>query len=108
MAPHNQAVAAEIRVVISGGFSAAYLELVPQFERATGHKVLTARGGSMGTAPTSIPSRLERGEPVDAFIMVGDALEELEKQGKTAAETRVDLAREHRSSPCNGIDLNAD
>ena len=36
--------AAEIRVMISGGFSAAYLELVPEFERATGHTVVTARG----------------------------------------------------------------
>jgi molybdate transport system substrate-binding protein len=85
--------AAEIRVMISGGFSAAYLELLPEFERATGHTVVTARGASMGTAPNSIPSRLQRGEPVDVFVMVGDALEGLIKQGKVAAGTRVDLAR---------------
>jgi len=84
---------AEIRVMISGGFSAAYSDLVPKFERATGHTVVTARGGSMGTAPTSIPSRLQRGEPVDLFVMVGDALEDLVKQGKIAAGSRVDLAR---------------
>jgi accessory colonization factor AcfC len=36
--------AAEIRVMISGGLSAAYEALVPEFERATGHKVITARG----------------------------------------------------------------
>ena len=47
----------------------------------------------MGTAPNAIPSRLQRGEPVDVFIMVGDALEGLIKQGKIAAGTRVDLAR---------------
>ena len=87
------AASAEVKVMISGGFSAAYLDLVPVFERASGHSVTTARGGSMGTAPTSIPSRLQRGEPVDVFIMVGDALEELAKQGKVAAATRVDLAR---------------
>lgn len=87
------ACAAEIRVMISGGFAVAYGELVPEFERATGHKVVTARGGSMGTAPNSIPSRLQRGEPVDLFVMVGDALEDLAKQGKVAAGTRVDLAR---------------
>ncbi len=84
---------AEIRVMISGGFSAAYLELIPEFQRSTGHKVVTARGASMGTAPNSIPSRLQRGEPVDVFVMVGDALEGLVKQGKVADGTRVDLAR---------------
>jgi len=82
----------EIRVMISGGFSAAYLELVPEFERATGHTVVTARGASMGNAQNSIPSRLQRGEPVDVFVMVGDALEGLIKQGKVAAGTRVELA----------------
>jgi molybdate transport system substrate-binding protein len=87
------AQAAEIRVMISGGFSAAYVELVPQFESATGHTVVTARGASMGTSPNSIPSRLQRHEPVDAFVMVGDALEGLIQQGKVAAGTRVDLAR---------------
>jgi hypothetical protein len=54
---------------------------------------VTARGASMGTTPSSIPSRLQRGEPVDVFIMVGDALECLMEQGKVAAGTRTDLAR---------------
>jgi len=84
---------AEIRVMISDGFATAYLELIPEFERATGHTLVTARGASMGTAPNSIPSRLQLGEPVDVVIMVGDALEGLVKQGKIAGRTRVDLAR---------------
>jgi molybdate transport system substrate-binding protein len=84
---------AEIRVMISGGFSAAYLELVPGFEYKTGYAVVTVRGASMGTAPNSIPSRLGRGEPVDMFIMVADALEVLAKQGKVVIGSRVDLAR---------------
>ena len=84
---------AEIRVMMSGGLSAAYLELIPEFERSTGHTVVTALGASMGTARNSIPSRLQRGEPVDVVIMVGDALEGLVKQGKIAGRTRVDLAR---------------
>ena len=40
----GSAQAAEIKVMISGGFSAAYEKLVPEFERATGHKVTTERG----------------------------------------------------------------
>ena len=33
------ATAAEIKVMISGGLTAAYRELVPKFEEATGNKV---------------------------------------------------------------------
>ena len=40
----GSASAAEVRVMISGGLTAAYKELVPEFERLTGHKVLTAYG----------------------------------------------------------------
>jgi molybdate transport system substrate-binding protein len=85
--------AAEVRVMISGGLTAAYKELVPEFERATGNKVLTAYGPSMGTTVNAIPIRLERGEPVDVLIMVGYALGDLIKQGKVVADSRVDLAK---------------
>jgi molybdate transport system substrate-binding protein len=87
------ATAAEVRVMISGGLTAAYTALVPQFERATGHKVLTARGPSMGTTVNAIPVRLERGEPVDVLIMVGYALGDLVEHGKVVADSRVDLVK---------------
>jgi molybdate transport system substrate-binding protein len=85
--------AAEVRVMISGGVSAAYNAVVPEFERVTGDKVLTAYGPSMGTTVNAIPVRLERGEPADVLIMVGYALEDLIKQGKVAAGSRVELAK---------------
>jgi len=85
------ALAAEIRVMTSGGFTTAFKELYPEFEKATGHKVLPAYGSSMGGAPDSIPSRLNRGEPVDIVIMAAPALEALIKDGKVAAGSRVDL-----------------
>jgi len=84
--------AAEIKVMISGGFNAAYEKLVPEFERATGHKVVTERGPSMGETPQAIPNRLGRGEYADVVIMVGYALGKLIDQGKVAADSRVDLA----------------
>src|SRR3954453_5929747 len=86
------ATAAEIKVFISGGFSAAYEKLVPEFERASGHKVVTERGPSMGETPQAIPNRLARGEAVDVVIMVGYALDKLIKDGKVAADSRADLA----------------
>ncbi|WP_334368999.1 substrate-binding domain-containing protein [Bradyrhizobium sp. AZCC 1578] len=87
------ATAAEVHVMISGGLSAAYKALVPEFERSTGHKVLTAYGPSMGTTTNAIPVRLERGEPADVLIMVGYALDDLAKKGKVTAGTKVDLVR---------------
>src|SRR3984885_2779588 len=77
--------AAEVRVMISGGLSTAYNALVPEFERSTGHKVLTAYGPSMGTTVNAIPIRLERGEAADVVIMVGSALGDLISQGKVKA-----------------------
>jgi molybdate transport system substrate-binding protein len=84
--------AADIKVMISGGFSAAYEKLVPEFERASGHKVTTLRGPSMGETPQAIPNRLTRGEDADVVIMVGYALGKLVDQGRVQGDSRVDLA----------------
>ena len=93
LALSSAASAAEVRVMISGGLAAAYKALVPEFERATGHKVLTAYGPSMGTTINAIPIRLERGEAADVLIMVGYALDDLAKQGKVIADSRVELVK---------------
>jgi molybdate transport system substrate-binding protein len=85
--------AAEVRVMISGGLTAAYQALVPEFEKATGHKVITAYGPSMGTTTNAIPVRLERGEPADVLIMVGYALADLSARGKVVAGSQVDLTK---------------
>lgn len=87
------AAAAEIRVMISAGFFGAYSELVPAFERSSGHKVVTTRGPSMGDSPEAIPARLSRGETADVVIMDGKALEELGQRGMVVAESKVELAR---------------
>jgi molybdate transport system substrate-binding protein len=88
------ALGSEIRVMTSGAFTAAYRDLIPQFERATQNKVVTAYGlGSTGNSPNSIPGRLQLGEPVDVVILAGPALGELIKQGKVLPDSRVDLVR---------------
>jgi molybdate transport system substrate-binding protein len=84
--------AAEVKVVSSGGFAAAYRELAPEFERQTGNTLVTEWGPSMGDTKDAIPQRLARGERIDVLIMVGYALDALIKQGKVAAESRADLA----------------
>jgi len=84
---------AEIKVVTSGAFTAAYLELAPEYERATQNKLVTEFGPSMGTTHNAIPLRLERGEAIDVVIMAAPALADLIKEGKVRADSRVDLVR---------------
>jgi molybdate transport system substrate-binding protein len=85
----------EIKVVTSGGFTAAYLELVPQYESATHNKLATEFGPSMGTTHNAIPMRLEHGEAIDVVIMAAPALDDLIKQGKVRAGSRVDLVESY-------------
>ena len=85
--------AAEVRVMISGGLTAAFNALVPAFEKQSGNKVLVAYGPSMGTTTNAIPMRLDRGEPADVLIMVGYALNDLATKGKVQAGSEVELVK---------------
>src|SRR4029434_9567095 len=82
-----------IHVMNSGGFTAAYKELTPAFEKSTGNVVKTAYGASMGNASDSIPSRLARGEPVDVVILARPALDQLVAEGIVVPGSQVDLVR---------------
>jgi len=86
------ASAEEITVMISGGFSAALDKLAPQYEKATGDTVHIVHGPSMGKSPEAIPNRLASGQPADAVIMVGYALDNLQKAGEIAPASRMELA----------------
>jgi len=83
---------AEIRVMTSGAFAAAYLKLSPEFERTTKTKIVTAVT-SIGVGPDYIPNRLRRGEPVDVVILPDATLDEMIEDGKVIAGSRVALAR---------------
>jgi molybdate transport system substrate-binding protein len=87
------ALAADIRVVTSGAFTEAYKKLVPIYEAASGHKVISSYGASIGNAPDSIPSRFARGEAFDLVILSEGGLEALMRDGKLVKGTRVDVVR---------------
>src|SRR6516164_11831425 len=89
----GSAFAADVQVMISSGFYGAYSELGPDFERASGHHLVTTRGPSMGDSPESIPARLARGEIADLVILDGNAAEELGRKGLVRADSRTELAR---------------
>ena len=77
----------------SGDYTASLEKLAPEFEKASGHKIEIVLGPSMGTAPTAIPVRLDRGEKADLLIMVGSAIAPLVQKGQVKGETKLDLAR---------------
>lgn len=84
--------AADLHVMTSGGFTAAYKALGPKFASDTGNTLETELGPSMGKSPEAIPNRLARGESADVVIMVGYALDELIQSGKVIPASRVELA----------------
>jgi len=83
----------EVRVVSSGGFTAAYKVLAPLYESASGVKIVSAYGASIGNASDSIPSRLARGEKFDIIILADSALDQFIAQGQAVPGSRVDLGR---------------
>ena len=85
--------AQNLKVMSSGGFSAAYKILAPEFERSTGVHIDTVWGPSMGNTPGAIPVRLAKGEAADVLIMVRSSLDELAKKGEVVEGSQVDLAR---------------
>src|SRR6516165_9912283 len=78
----------EIRVLSTQATEEAYRELVPQFEKASGHKVTTVFTGTLDAN-----KRLAAGETYDLLIMSLPSIEEHIKAGKVVPGSRVDLAK---------------
>src|SRR5215813_8386852 len=84
----GMAHAAEIKVLSTQATEEAYKELVPQFEKASGHKVTTIFTGTLG-----VMKRLSDGEANDLLIMSRQSIDELTQTGKVVAGSRTDIAK---------------
>ena len=84
----SAAGAAEIKVLSTQATEEAYKELVPQFEKASGHKVTTVFTGTLGAM-----KRLSDGEAYDLLIMSRQSIDELAQSGKVVAGSRTDIAK---------------
>jgi molybdate transport system substrate-binding protein len=84
----STAQAAEIKVLCSTALKTVMQELVPQFEKATGHKVVVEYGVSAG-----MQRRVEAGEAFDAIFLTVKQLDALIQGGKIASGTRTPIAR---------------
>jgi molybdate transport system substrate-binding protein len=65
------------------------VELVPQFEKASGFKVTPDLNGTIG----GMTDRVQQGEAADVVIVSAPQIDKLLKAGKVVAGSRVDLAR---------------
>lgn len=83
--------AADVVVMSSGGFYSAMEALGPVFEKASGHRLVLVSGSSMGSSPTAIPARLQRGEAADILMLASTELDKLIAQGFAVKGSRVDL-----------------
>ena len=84
----TMAQAAEIKLLASGAIKEAYLELLTQFEKASGHKVTVAWSGT-----PDILKRVSAGEAADHVIQSSSGADEVIKQGKLVPGSRVDFAK---------------
>ena len=83
---------AQLSVLISGGFAGAYEQLLPEFQRMSGIKVMTGSGASQGSGPQTIAAQLDRGVSADVVILSREGLNELIAANRIAAGTAVNLA----------------
>ena len=77
-----------IKVIASNAVKEALAGLVPDFEQATGHEVAMVWGGTL-----DIARRIGAGEVVDIVILSDAHIDDLIRQGRLAAGSRVDIAR---------------
>jgi molybdate transport system substrate-binding protein len=84
----NTVQAAEIKLMSSGGMKVALIDIIPAFELATKHKV-----AAIYAAPGVIKDRILAGEPTDVLVFPAPGLDDLVKQGKIAADSKIILAR---------------
>jgi molybdate transport system substrate-binding protein len=84
----SPAGAAEVKLLGPVSLRALLPELLPQFEKSSGHKV-TIGYATLG----AITERLVKGESVDVAIVSPAQNEDLQKRGKLIAGSRVDIAK---------------
>jgi molybdate transport system substrate-binding protein len=79
---------AEVKVLTTGAMKAVVLELVPQFEKETGHKAVVDNDTAGG-----VTRRIEGGEAVDVVVNTPGALNDLAGKGKIVGNSRAGVAR---------------
>jgi molybdate transport system substrate-binding protein len=82
------APAADIKVLTAGAMRGVLVELLPQFETDTGHKV-SLDNATAGT----LAKRIEGGEAFDVAIITPKVIDGLVEKGRIVPESRIDVAK---------------
>jgi molybdate transport system substrate-binding protein len=80
--------AAEITVLASGATKEICLELIPSFEKSSGHKVIPTWAGT-----ADIKKRIASGEVYDLVVVAAPEIDTFIKQGKMMTGSRTDLMK---------------
>ena len=80
--------ASEIKVIASAAVKEVVLELIPAFEKSSGHKVT-----AIWTGTEAITKRISGGEVVDIVLIAAPNIEKLISEGRLVAGSRADVAR---------------
>lgn len=80
--------AADMKILTAGAMKAVVLELVPAFEKETGHKAVVDNDTAGGLA-----RRIQGGEAFDLAIITPGVINDLAGKGKIVAGSRVNVAR---------------
>jgi molybdate transport system substrate-binding protein len=84
---------ATLNVMTSGGFTASYDQLAPNYARRHRVNLIPTYGASMGGAADSIPARLARNEPADVVILARGGMDDLARKGYVDPASIKDLVR---------------
>src|SRR5438477_4713291 len=79
---------ANVKILTAGAMKAVVLELVPQFEKETGHKAVVDNDTAGGLA-----NRIDAGEAFDVAVITPGVINDLAKKGKVVADSRANVAR---------------
>jgi molybdate transport system substrate-binding protein len=82
------AAAAEIKILSPGSTQGAFTALLPQFEKASGHKI-TIHYGPVG----ALAARVRKGEAADVVILSAPVAAKLKHEGKTVDGTQTVVAK---------------
>ena len=80
--------ATEIRIVSSSGLKEVMLDLAPEFERTTGHKLVMEFDSSAG-----VKRKVEAGANFDIVFVTPPMIADLARQGKLAPGSGTEIAR---------------
>jgi len=80
--------AAEMKILTAGAMKAVVLELVPAFEKETGHKAVVDNDTAGGLA-----RRIEGGEAFDLAVITPGVINDLAGKGKVDGASRLNVAR---------------